>query len=188
MNIEEEGWNLFLQRHSAYMDQWTEMNIQQFTITNIVREAIGYLSPLYLAFNSNSIYICDSVDKSINESRSGLRSQFIKADITVELNFKNINKKLIRSEPYYFITVQVQKEQFSEVRLHKDYRKVCFAMRCMLNDSIRAFTPEDNCLTCYGILAGPNGAALLALTAQGGSYNNTDFIYFRLQESRIGIY
>jgi len=179
MLSQEENWLTFVQRHSN-SNTWAEMCLQQFTVVQIVREAVGALTPDYFTFNSNTTYKSESITRTIQEERSTLNVRSIKADMTVELNYKQF-PRLERPFPFYFLTVEVQKHEMTSVKDHKDYFKVCFTLRNMLNDAMVAYSPKKKNLTAYGVLAGANGIALLALTTVVIRKDDEKALFFQVE-------
>ncbi len=178
------------------------MCVQQFFVSNMIREAIGGLCPQYLIVDSNTLFECESLRRTIGDSRISPLGQrlSVRADMTLMVNTTSIdclNDRL----PLYLVTVEIQRDPMLSdnkhipPNQHKDYRKIILMMRNMLNDTIRSIGNEVN-LTVFGLLVAPDGIVLLEMCPELNSSrdlvvkrNNLDceeyILYFRLHESKV---
>ncbi len=75
------------------------MCVQQFFVANMIREAIGGLCPQYLIVDSNTLFECESLRRTIGDSRISPLGQrlSVRADMTlmVECSFEQFNDKVL---------------------------------------------------------------------------------------------
>lgn len=181
---QKEDLLTFVQRN-IISNNWAEMCIQQFTVVQFIREAIGSLTPEYFIFNSNTLFKSDSLQRTIREQRSNQDVGSFKPDMTVELNY-NAFPQLKRENPFYFLTVEVEKKELDNIHDHNDYKKLLLELRSALNDAALSYATAD--ITIHGVLACSNGMTLVSITAEAAHAAGEKAIFFKLQETPMFLF